>query len=185
MNFVFPAFFLICSAFLLFCDPQGFLPALMGGAQRAASLSLSLVAVYAVWLGFLQLLADSGLSRLLSRVLSPVTGKLFLSDEESLTAVNANLAANLLGLGNAATPSGIRAAKLLSEQPNAKRNLTMLFVLNATSLQLLPGTVLSLRSLAGSASPYDILLPTLLSTLFSTLVGVGAVLLFFKKDSRC
>ncbi len=172
MNLIFAAVFLASALVFLFLRPDGFLAAMLTGAEKAATLSLSLLAVYCVWLGFFRVLEKSGLEKKLSSLLRPALKKLFRSDdEEALSLAGENLSANFLGLPGAPTPLGIRATgKFLENKEEYAADL--LFVLNATSLQLLPTTVIALRLAAGSLAPADILLPTLLATAFTSLSGV-------------
>ena len=171
MNGIFAVIFILSCALFLFSDPDGFLSAMLSGGQKAATLSLSLLAVYCVWLGFFKVLEKSGLSEKITRHTMSATRRLFRSDDrEALTFAGGNLSANLLGLPGAPTPLGIKATKRFLESGNTYA-ADMLFVLNATSLQLLPTTVIALRLAAGSAFPADIFLPTLLATLFSSLLG--------------
>lgn len=182
MNAVFAIIFLLSGALLLVTDPELFLSALLKGGEKAAALSLSLLAIYSVWLGFFKVLEKSGLSAKLSRAFRPAAGKLFRSQNgEALTLACCNLSANILGLPGAPTLPGVRAAQTFCA---AKEDFAadMLFVLNATSLQILPATVIALRQSYGSASAADIFLPTLLATLFSTLLGAG--LLFLTRRRR-
>lgn len=182
MNAVFTAVFFLSALLLLISDPENFLSALLAGGSKAASLSLSLLAVYCVWLGFFHVMKESGLSERLSRAVYPAAKRLFRSeDREALLYASQNLSANILGLPGAPTPLGIRAAERFSAAKNHYA-ADMLFVLNATSLQLFPATVIALRLSAGSSSPSDIFLPTLLATLFSTLTG--ALLVFFTRKRR-
>ncbi len=184
MNAVFAAVFVLSAALFLFTDPEGFLPALLSGGEKAATLSLSLLAAYCVWLGFFKVLERSGLSGKLSRLVYPAARRLFRSDDrEALTYASQNLSANFLGLPGAPTPLGIKATAAFEKNHNRYAS-DMLFVLNATSLQLLPTTVIVLRLAAGSASAADILLPTLLATLFSTACGVIFLRLFSPKRAR-
>jgi spore maturation protein A len=90
-----------------------------------------------------------------------------------------NLSVNLLGISGAATPYGIRAANLLDKTKNAEFSSAMLFVINATSIQLIPTSIIGIRTALGSSAPADILLPTLISTAFSTLFAVGLLFLIF------
>ena len=109
--------------------------------------------------------------------------RIFRSDDkDALFAATSNLTANLLGLPGAPTPLGIRATQKFCEAKNDYA-ADMLFVLNATSLQLLPVTVIALRSSLGSAAPHDIILPTLIATLLSTLLGALLVRLTAHKLS--
>ncbi len=184
MNGIFAVVFLLSAALCLFLDPDAFLPALLSGGQKAAALSLSLLAVYCVWLGFFQVLEESGLAGKLSRALHPFSRRLFRSDDREATYLaTSNLTANLLGLPGAPTPLGIKAVEKFCAAGN-RYAADMLFVLNATSLQLLPTTVIALRVAAGSASAYDILPPTLIATLLSTLIGVLLVKLTAKRRKK-
>ncbi len=181
MNGIFALIFILSCALFLFTDPNGFLSAMLSGGEKAVALTLSLLAVYCVWLGFFKVLEKSGLAASLSRATMPATRRLFRSsDQEALTLAGGNLVANFLGLPGAPTPLGIRAVRKFSDAGNDFA-AEMLFVLNATSLQLLPTTVIALRLSAGSSSPADIFLPTLLATLFTTLLGAGLVFLLRRR----
>ena len=177
MNAIFAVVFLLSTLLFLFTDPDGFLSALLAGGQKAATLSLSLLAVYCAWLGFFKVMEQSGLAGKLSRLTYPLARRVFRSDDREATYLaGCNLTANLLGLPGAPTPLGVQATERFCAAGNTYA-ANMLFVLNATSLQLLPTTVIALRAAAGSSSAADILLPTLLSTLLSTLIGAGLVAL--------
>ena len=181
MNVVFAVIFILSGAVLLLVDPAGFLPALLDGATKSATLCLALLASYAAWLGLMQLWEESGVARGISKLLKPLCRKLFrTNDEEALSAIGMNLSTNLLGIGGAATPYGIKAASLLEKNKDAHYSSSMLFVVNATSLQLIPTSVVALRS----ASAADIILPTMLATAFSTILGVLLVKLFIKTDDK-
>ena len=170
--------FLVAAALFLFTDPDGFLPALLSGGEKAATLSLSLLAVYCVWLGFFKVMERSGLAGKLSRAVFPLAKRLFKTDDrEAVYLASCNLSANFLGLPGAPTPLGVKAVEKFCAAKNHYA-ANMLFVLNATSLQLLPTTVIALRLAAGSSAPADIFLPTLLATLLSTILGVLLVMLF-------
>lgn len=181
MNAIFSAVFLLaCGVFLIF-NPDGFLAAMLAGAQKAGTLSLSLLAIYCVWLGFFNVMKDSGLSEKLSSAFFPLSRRIFRSDDrEAVYLASCNLSANFLGLPGAPTPLGVKATEKFCAAGN-RYAADMLFVLNATSLQLLPTTVIALRLAAGSASPADIFFPTLLATLCSTLIGGVLVALTRKR----
>ncbi len=172
MNVIFAVVFTAAAAFFLIRDPNGFLPAMLSGGEKAALLGLNLLAVYCVWLGFFGVMEKSGLAQKISRLFFPVAKKIFHTDDKDAVYLAAcNLSANMLGLPGAPTPLGIRATERFLAHGNS-RAADLLFVLNATSLQLLPTTVIALRIAENSASPADIVLPTLLSTLISTCAGV-------------
>lgn len=177
MNVIFAVIFLAAAIVFLVHDPEGFLPAMLAGGQKAATICLALLASYCVWLGFFKVLEKSGLSERLARGLYPAARRLFRSqDRQALALACQNIAANLLGLPGAPTPPGVAATQKFLAAGNDYA-ADMLFVLNATSLQLLPTTVIALRAAAGSSSPADILAPTLLATLVSTLAGAALVIL--------
>ena len=179
MNVIFAVVFLAAAIVFLVSDPDGFLPAMLAGGEKAVSLAL--LASYCVWLGFFQVLERSGLAEKCSKALFPAARKLFRSEDRGAVSLACqNLAANILGLPGAPTPLGVAATQKFLAAKNGYA-ADMLFVLNATSLQLLPATVIALRAAAGAASPADIVLPTLLSTLISTILGAALVILTRKR----
>ena len=185
MNALFSIVFLLGAAVLFFIAPENFLPTLIDGASKSAVLCFSLIATYAVWLGLMNVWKDSGVTRALSRFLRPLTRRLFKTDDsETLDAVCMNVSVNLLGISGAATAYGVKAANLLDKSNDAEYDSCMLFVLNATSLQFLPTSIIGVRTALGSASPADIVLPTLIATLFSTLLGVLLVRLVVPKKRK-
>ena len=165
--------------------------AALEGAAAAVELVLVMAGALCLWSGVLELMRRSGMAAGLSRLLRPVLRRLLPQagrDEETLDALSANVSANLLGLGNAATPSGMEAVRRMEEEqkqnPQVRHALYMLLILNATGLQLFPTTVLTLRVAAGSAQPNAILLPTLACTALSTLAGAGLGLLCYRLSRR-
>ena len=124
------------------------------------------------------------MTRGVSKLVRPLAKKLFKTeDEKTLSAVSMNLAANFLGIGSAATPYGIEATKLLDKSPQAEYASCMFFALNATSIQLIPTSVVGVRAALGSGAPTDIILPTILTTALSTLLACALVWLFIGKPA--
>ena len=179
MNKIWLFMMLISIGVLIFVDRGATLDAMIGASTSALELCIELCAVYAVWLGLLEIVDVSGLGQKLARLLRPLIKKLFRVDNEEIQKMIAlNMSANMLGLGNAATPMGIKAMQALDDgSGKANFSMIMLIVVNATSIQLLPSTVISLRSNAGSADAADIILPTLLSTIVTTGLGIAFVLI--------
>lgn len=173
---------MICSsiALLLSTDPSSVLSVMIEASGGALKLCLELCGVYAVWLGVLELVDASGLSAHLAKLLHPLIKKLFKIDNREIEKMIAlNMSANMLGLGNAATPMGIKAMQALDDGTGiANTAMIMLIVINATSIQLLPSTVIGLRAAAGSLNAADIILPTILSTICTSVLGVTLVKLF-------
>lgn len=181
---------LSCSlGMFIFTSPAAAVNSLITGAHGAVELSLNLLALYAFWLGFFSLIEKLGLSRALERLLRPVISRLFPScDEKTRKYITMNFSANLLGLGNAATPMAINAIKGMDNgSKRASVDMIMLTVISATSLQLLPTTVIGMRATAGSANPADFLFPSLVATVLSTAIGIIGVklcaLIFDRKKS--
>ena len=159
--------------------------AALEGAAAAVELCLSMAGVLCLWTGVMEVMKRSGLTEGLSRLLRPVLRRLypdFAGDREVMDSVAANVSANLLGLGNAATPLGIRAARRMSlRSPGvASPALCMLVVCNSASIQLIPTTVASVRAAQGSAAPFDILPAVWLASALSVSVGIAAVKLLVR-----
>ena len=153
--------------------------AAMEGAAGAVELALSMAGVLCLWSGVMEVMRQAGLADGLSRLLGPVLRRLFpqsADDRETMDAVAANVSANLLGLGNAATPLGLEAARRMARRSPrvASDSLCMLVVCNTASIQLIPATVASVRAAAGSAEPFDILPAVWLASALSVGVGVLA-----------
>ena len=184
MNILFSGVLVVCAAIMLIRSPDTFLSAMLDGGARAATLCVSLIATYAVWMGLIQVWEDSGVTRGVSKLLRPLAKKLFKTDDkEALDAVCMNLSVNLLGVSGAATPYGVKAAQLLNNSEYAEYSSAMFFVLNATSLQLLPTSLIAVRVSMHSLSPADIVFPTLFTTLFSTFLG-GFLTWFFLRPKK-
>ena len=153
--------------------------AALEGAKAAVELCISLAGVLCLWSGFMELLKQCGLEKKLAALFRPLLRRLLPGasrDPETMAAVSGNLSANLLGLGNAATPLGIRAARrmALGAQGRASNELCRLVVLNTASVQLRPTTVAAVRSGCGAAAPFDILPAVWISSVLSVSVGLLA-----------
>ena len=153
--------------------------AVMEGAQAAVPFVLEITGGICLWSGVLELLERSGVSAALARLLRRPLRRLFphsSGEEQVLTALTENLSANLLGLGNAATPLGLEAARRMSKKTPgvAGDSLCMLVVCNTASIQLLPTTVAAVRLAAGCRTPFDILPAVWVTSLCSVTVGVLA-----------
>lgn len=165
------------TALLLFVDPSATVSSMLDASSSAVQLCISLCAIYAVWLGLLEILDKSGLSDKLAKLLRPIIRKLFKgAQDKTHKDIAVNISANMFGLGNAATPYGIKAMKGLDDGTGiANQSMIMLMVLNATSIQLIPTTAIGLRVAAGSTSPADIILPTLIATFIACFTGIFLV----------
>lgn len=148
------------------------------GVQQAVTFCLTVGGMICLWSGVMEVMRRSGIAAGLSRLLQPVLRRLFpraSRDAQTLDALSMNVSANLLGLGNAATPAGVRAAQAMARElrgSKASDELCLLVVLNTASIQLLPTTVASVRAAFGSAAPFDILPAVWISSLASVTVGL-------------
>jgi spore maturation protein A len=155
------------------------------GAAQGVTLAIGLIGVMALWLGLLKIAEKAGLVDKLARAVRPVFRPLFPGVPDGHPAISAmllNIAANMLGLGNAATPFGIKAMEELDKlnpTPGTATNAQVLFLaINTASLQLVPTTVIALRAAAHSTDPAIILLPTLASTCCALIVAIVSAKLF-------
>lgn len=163
--------------------------AALEGAGSAVELSIAMAGTLCLWSGVMEILNVCGLSAGLARAFRPLLRRLLpraSRDPETLAAVSANVSANLLGLGNAATPLGIQAARRMAQGCDgiASDELCLLVVLNTASIQLLPATIASLRAAAGSQTPFDILPAVWLSSAASVAAGLAAARLLSRRGRR-
>ena len=157
--------------------------AAVSGAGDAVTLSVSLLGVICLWSGVLEVMDQSGLSTKLAAAFRPFLKWLFpdaAKDAPTLSAISANISANLLGIGNAATPLGIQAAKRMARGQNgvASDSLCRFIVLNTASIQLIPSTVAGVRAACGASNPFDILPAVWFSSVVSVAVGLLAARFF-------
>ena len=157
--------------------------AALEGAQAGVELCLAMAGVLCLWMGVMEVMRRAGLVRALSRLLRPLLRRLypdFAQEEAVMEAVSANLSANVLGLGNAATPLGLEAARRMARRTPgvASDGLCMLVVCNTASVQLIPATVAWLRAAAGCRTPFDILPAVWLASAVSVTAGILAAKLF-------
>lgn len=187
--FFFLSAFVIALVRLIFFGDTEIFPALMNStfvnAKTGFEISLGLTGVMTLWLGLMKVGEKGGMVAILSKIVGPFFRKLF-PDIPANHPVNGsimmNLAANMLGLDNAATPMGLKAMTQLQElnpkKDTASNSMIMFLVLNTSGLTLIPISVMVYRAQLGAADPSDIFLPILLSTFFSTIAGIIAVSLY-------
>ncbi|WP_082394799.1 nucleoside recognition domain-containing protein [Caloranaerobacter sp. TR13] len=153
--------------------------------QEAVKFAISLTGVMAVWLGLMNIANKSGLINAFSRILRPITKLLFPEIPQNHPAISAiimNMVTNMFGAGNSATALGIKAMeemnKLNTDKKKASNTMCMFLVINMSSIQLVPLTVLKIRADAGSLNPTEIIGTSLIATTISTLVGIISVKIF-------
>ena len=187
LNYIWIAFFVIAFviglAKLIFEGDVSVFPAMMNAtfdtSKTAFEISLGLTGVLSLWLGVMKIGEHSGFINALARVLSPVFSRLFPDipkGDPATGAIFMNIAANMLGLDNAATPLGLKAMERLQtlnpRKDTASNPMIMFLVLNTSGLTLIPVSILVYRSQLGAQQPTDVFIPILLATFFSTLAGI-------------
>ncbi len=151
--------------------------AMLNGAEEAVQAAIAMAGGFAFFCGMTAILRRAGAVEALGKKLSPALSRLLGPElpPDALEPVLLNLSANLLGLGNAATPMGVEAARRMSRNSAKASNALCLFlVINSSSVQLLPATVIALRAAEGSADPGCVTLPALAATAISTTFGIAA-----------
>lgn len=195
LNYIWIAFFIIafivaCAKLVFWGDTQVF-PAIMNStfssAETAFTISLGLTGVLSLWLGILKVGERGGVIEAIARKLSPLFTKLFPDipkDHPVMGSIFMNLAANMLGLDNAATPMGLKAMKQLQElnpkKDTASNPMIMFLVLNTSGLILIPISIMVYRAQMGAAQPTDVFVPILVATFIATLIGIICVSLYQK-----
>ena len=160
-------------------------------AETSVNICIGYIGLMSLWLGIMKIADESGLVSAIVRLLRPVMIRLFPrvpSDHPAMGAMLMNIAANMLGLDNAATPLGLKAMKELqtlnAERETASNAMIMFMAINTSSVTLIPFSVMVFRSSTGSANPQIILGPATLATICSTIGGITAAFLFAKFSGR-
>jgi spore maturation protein A len=153
--------------------------AIVNSSGSTVTFVIELTGIMCFWCGVMKVAENSGLTEKISRLLKPILKRIFkeaAKDEKALGAIVMNLTANMLGLSNAATPFGIKAMeemnRLNNEKEIASNDMALFLVLNATCIQLVPSTIISIRAACNSVNPGGIIFPTLVSTATAAIVGV-------------
>jgi spore maturation protein SpmA len=193
LNYIWIAFFVIAFIValikLIFFGDMEVFPAMMNGtfdmAKTGFEISLGLTGVLTFWLGIMRIGEKGGVIKLLSKLINPFFRKLFPDlekDHPAFGSMMMNVAANMLGLDNAATPAGLKAMKEMQESNPVKDTASnaqiMFLVLNASGLTIIPVSIMVYRAQLGAADPSDIFLPILIATYFSTLAGLISVSIY-------
>ena len=166
--------------------------ALFEESKAAVMLAVGLIGSMAFWLGMMKILEEAGALRIIAKIVRPVMSKLFPEipkDHPAIGAIVMNMSANMLGMGNAATPFGINAMqeldKLNGEKGRATNAMCLFLAINTSSVTLLPLGVITIRAAAGAKDPASILIPSLLATIVSTTVAILATKLLQRRTPDC
>lgn len=188
MNAVWLVLFSVSIVFAVFTgNLEAFTKSIFEGAKSAVEVSLFLLGIVSVWMGITRILEDSGLIYRIAHLFRPVISRLFRNipgDHPSISAITLNVLANLFGLGNAATPLGIKAMQELDTLNEEKGTITFemmtLIVLNTASIQLIPFSVIGILASYNAVNPAGVVLPVLIATVISALTAL-VILFSFRK----
>ncbi|MEH7252322.1 nucleoside recognition domain-containing protein [Neobacillus niacini] len=165
--------------------------AIFDGAKEAVTLCIGLISILVFWLGMMRIAEESGLLDKLSKLFRPLVKRLFPdvpSNHPAMGYILSNMIANMFGLGNAATPLGIKAMEELKQlnggKNSASRSMVTFLAINTASITIIPTTVIAIRINYNSASPTEIVVPTLIATIISMLGAVMIDRYFYKRRNR-
>lgn len=159
--------------------------AAFSGAENAVKVLLSFGGMMCFWSGIIKVAENGGICTALKKMLSPLVNFLFKNESEyAKELISINISANMLGVGNAATPMGIKAMNELQKSNKTKskpsRSMCLLMVLNTTCFTVIPSSVISIRAAAGSSNPGAVLLPVWIVSVISVIIAVSAVFIFVR-----
>lgn len=192
LNIVWPFFIIISFSFaILSGNFENLNSSIFEGANDAVTLSINLLGSLCLWSGIMQIASDSSLVKKLSKLLSPILNFLFpslITNNKIKKEISMNIIANILGLGNAATPLGLKAMESMQKE-NPKKdtlsNLMMMFiVINTASIQLIPTTVIAIRNSLNSQNPTSIIFPTWIATILAGISGIFVTKLLIKFTNK-
>ena len=180
LNIVWPIFIILSFSFAIFTgNLENLNNSIFDSTNSAISLSIDLLGNMCLWSGIMKIASKTSLIENLTKLLAPILNLLFPDlkrNKKIKKEISMNVTANILGLGNAATPLGLKAMKSMQEENSNKDTLSdsmfMFIVLNTASIQLIPTTVIAIRNSLGSQNPTSIVFPTWISTIISALVGI-------------
>ena len=188
LNIMWPIFIILSFSFaIIFGNLDQLNNSIFDSTKEAVNLSITLLGTMCLWSGIMSIASKTSVIKKLTRFLNPIITFLFpelKEDNEIKKAISMNMVANILGLGNAATPLGLKAMKLMQTKNKEKEVLTnsmaTLIVINTASIQIIPTTVIAIRSSLGSQNPTSIIFPVWVATICAAIAGIFAIKLFIK-----
>jgi len=192
LNIVWPFFIIISFSFaILSGNFENLNSSIFEGANDAVTLSINLLGSLCLWSGIMQIASDSSLVKKLSKLLSPILNFLFpslITNNKIKKEISMNIIANILGLGNAATPLGLKAMESMQKENPKKDTLSnpmmMFIVINTASIQLIPTTVIAIRNSLNSQNPTSIIFPTWIATILAGISGIFVTKLLIKFTNK-
>lgn len=192
LNSIWPIFIIVSIAFAIITgNIDKINTSIFESTSTAVELSITMIGTMCLWSGIMEIAANTSIIDKLLKLLRPILKKLFPKvekDSKEYKEMCMNIVANLLGLGNAATPLGLKAMQTLQEKNTDKRTLTdtmaMFIVLNTASLQIIPTTVIAIRASLNSNDPTKIIVPVWIATISAAIAGILAIKIFSKIEEK-
>lgn len=192
LNIIWPIFIIISYIYAIFSgNVEKINNSVFDSAKNAVELTITFFGTVCLWNGIMQIAKETTLMEKITKILQPIMKFLFPEVKKDSTAnqeMSMNIVANILGLGNAATPLGLKAMKTLQKENNKKDTLSntmmMFIILNTASLQIIPTTVIAIRSSLGAKEPTEIIVPVWVATVSAAIAGVIAAKILIKKVKK-
>ena len=191
LNLVWPIFIIISFTYAIFSgDLEKLNSSIFDSTESAINLSLTMLGTMCLWNGIIQVASNTRIVENLSKLLNPIIKFLFpeIKNKEIEKEISMNMISNILGLGNASTPLGIKAMKSMQEENEDKETLSnsmlMLIVINTASIQIIPTTVIAIRTSLGSKNPTSIVFPVWIATIAAAIAGIFMTKLLIKMDKK-
>lgn len=192
LNLVWPIFIIISFSYAIFSgNLQNLNSSIFDSVESAVNLSITMLGTMCLWSGIINVATNTQIMKILNTLLKPIIRFLFPEIKENKKAQNEismNMVANILGLGNAATPLGLKAMETLQEENKNKQELSnsmiMLIVVNTASIQIIPTTIIAIRSSLGAENPTSIIVPVWVATVCATIVGIIVTKLLIRYSDK-
>lgn len=192
LNIIWPIFIIISYMYAIFSgNIEKINNSVFDSAKSAVELTITFFGTVCLWNGIMQIAKETTLMEKITKILQPIMKFLFPEIKKDSTAnqeMSMNIVANILGLGNAATPLGLKAMKTLQKENNKKDTLSdtmmMFIILNTASLQIIPTTVIAIRSSLGAKEPTEVIVPVWIATICAAIAGVIAAKILIKKVKK-
>lgn len=192
LNLVWPIFIIISFSYAIFSgNLQNLNSSIFDSVESAVNLSITMLGTMCLWGGIINVAVNTSIMKFMNKLLKPIIKFLFpeiRQNEKAQNEILMNIVANILGLGNAATPLGLKAMGTLQEENKNKKELSnsmiMLIVMNTASIQIIPTTIIAIRSSLGSENPTSIIVPVWIATICAAIAGVTVTKLFIKYSNN-
>ena len=192
LNLVWPIFIIISFSYAIFSgNLQNLNSSIFDSVESAVNLSITMLGTMCLWSGIMNVAANTNIMKMMNKMLKPIIRFLFPEIKENKKAQNEismNMVANILGLGNAATPLGLKAMETLQKENKNREELSnsmiMLIVINTASIQLIPTTIIAIRSSLGAQNPTSIIVPVWIATICAAIVGIFVTKLLIKYSNK-